>query len=232
MTKREREGIFERAATSNPLCGIKTKISKGYGASNALMVVDSGLELIDADLAGVREEQDGFLLLAGTTLPPNDELYVAVYIKAEADKFHQRLQRMVEIGNAQADGDNNALTLPAHNVRNNNCAIVVTWEDGKLYLRNKGHWNDDVRSIELNKFGPGIAVDRVAVAVYPPSRDAARSLNVRTYISYIAKLFRQDKIHEIHPWESGEADFESFKVKLEEFDLAELRSRIQALGCY
>ena len=231
MTKRSREAVFEKAAQKCSLLGPNFKMSKGYGASNALMVVDLGLELLDADLVGVKEDHDSFLLMAGTMLPPKDELYVAVYIKSDAKEFHNRLKSMLEYGLEQDIGDKEASGPPC-NVKNNNCAILVAWEDGNLYIRNKGHWIGDAHSIKISDYGPGIKADRVSVAVYPPSRDAARSLNIRTYISYIARLFRQEKVNEIHPWETTDTDFEHFKVNLNDLDLAEIRSKIEALGVY
>jgi 5-methylcytosine-specific restriction enzyme B len=230
MELKELKKLFLEHVEKNPLVTSKSKIAKGYGASNSIKIVESGVELIDADMDRILPDIDCFVLITSTKLPPNDDLYVAVFIRKDASTFHQKLEEMITIGK-QEEAANIPKNKKTHAIINNNTAILVS-PDGKLYLRNKGRWVGSKDEIDLNSFAPCVAIDRVEIAVYPLQRDAARSLNIRTYISYLSKLFGHDYVHEIHPWTVEESDLDKYKVDLSNLAVNTINKRIEELGYY
>jgi hypothetical protein len=114
--------------------------------------------------------------------------------------------------------------------RNNNTVIYLA-QDGKLYLRNKDFWHS-LRNVDLHSIGPGIPVDEVVVAVWPPAAVVPRTLVAGEFIGYLARLFPRDRIHEIHPWGTERELPETMRRKPSALDIKDIRQAIEAMGGY
>lgn len=222
MERNQRNKLFLNALKSSPLLGGSTrwKFSQGTGISNRPTAVPLGLELIDADLAGVDvskaattgAEHDGFVLWGTTILPPGNELFIAVYIRRDRDAFVRRLADMATLK------------------RNNNVAILASQSDRKLYLRNEQRWVDVEDPSVLASFGPGIEPDRVEYAVYRTSSQASRGFSVGAFVAFLGELFPPKIIHEIFPWPAESEVHEGFTRTPADIPLDEIREGIKKRG--
>lgn len=113
--------------------------------------------------------------------------------------------------------------------RNNNVRFYLA-DDGKLYLGNKDFWEN----LTFNKegIGPAIEVDRILLAVYPPTPSTQRSLFVRDFVGYFATLVGREKIEEIQPWPDEASTTLVTRRTPQSVPLSELTQRIQKLGRY
>jgi 5-methylcytosine-specific restriction protein B len=221
MTRKERQLAFEAHLKNAGLIQPGWRVAKGFGASNSLTVAEPGLELIDADLTSVTSA-DGYVFISSIGVPPGNELYVAVYVKSDAAVFSERLKAMPE-----AAKDASLLKL---NSPNNNNVVILVARDGRMYLRNKGHWVDSLPNVDLKPFSPGINVDRVDIAIYPPTASAFKSLLMQEFVGYLAGLFGKKKLHEVLPWPADFKVNEAMRRSPAEIDMAEISSSIGKLG--
>jgi hypothetical protein len=233
MERNQRNKLFVSSLKSSALLGgsSKWKFSQGTGISNRPTVVPLGLELIDADLAGVDLSKvstpgagyDGFVLWGTTILPPGNELFIAVYIHRDRDKFARRLADMVT---AAKSGDSR------YAERNNNVAVLASQVDKKLYLRNKERWDDVEDPSALTAFGPGIEPDRVEYAVYRTTSLASRGFSVGAFVAFLGEIFPPKIIHEISPWPAESEVPPGFTRNPADVPLDDIRDGIRKRGGY
>lgn len=233
MERNQRNKLFVGSLKSSALVSgsPKWKFSQGTGISNRPTVVPLGLELIDADLAGVDLSKagapgagyEGFVLWGTTILPPGNELFIAVYIQRDRDKFVGRLADMAAAGKA---GE------PQYAVRNNNVAVLASQVDKKLYLRNKERWDDVEDPSALAAFGAGIEADRVEYAVYRTTSLASRGLSVGAFVAFLGEIFPSKIIHEISPWPAESEVPPGFNRNPADVPIADIREGIKKRGGY
>lgn len=191
------------------------KMSKLFGVSNRAILIEGGLQVGVGNLDSWNVAPKGIIFASLLRFPPADEIYFALIIKKDCDKFVQRLQSMKEIairqqrekaglfssGEEEDNEGSSTVTISEIVYRErNNLVVIYLGDDGKIYLRNKGFWNS--LPIDRSSFGPPIDVDQVLFAVYPPEPSAKRNLLVRDFVGYFVSLVGRDRVEEMQPWES------------------------------
>jgi len=227
MDRDKRLRVFKKTLQHSKFIGPNCKFAQGTGNSNSPTVVELGLELIDADLRNV-DNPDGYLFWGTIGVLPRHEVYIAAYITnpESVEAISQRLAQMLEIG-AKPEEEQGPIKYGQFN---NNVAILVARKDGLLYFRNKERWVHEADDSILEHFGPGVPVDRVEVAIYPPDRVAAQGLTIRTFIASLKELFRVDDIHEVRPWEPESTENQHPAPVLTSISLETLKNDIRSRG--
>jgi 5-methylcytosine-specific restriction protein B len=213
MSFRERVDAFAAAVTES--FGVARKdFRESFGVSNSAKVIEGGVQLGVSNLENFSEKSGQLVLGSILRFPPEDEVYFAIRVKGDVKALVERLDAMKVRGAAQKasgksaaaeDEDNEAAASEgaaptgeiAYAERNNNAAIYLA-HDGRLYVRNKRFW-DSLR-FDLATVGPGVEVDQILVAVWPPAASARRSLLAREFVGYLGSLVGRDKVHELQVW--------------------------------
>jgi 5-methylcytosine-specific restriction enzyme B len=166
----------------------QTRSSKLFGVSNSAKIVEGGIQLGVTNLDNVRESTDGFILSCVMKFPPEDEVYFAVLIRGDRATFVARLADMKSLGArakaageavpAESEEENAEPEGPSirYSARNNLVPVYIA-RDGRVYVRNAGFW--DSLDFDLSTVGPGIAVDSIAVALYPHTAPPPNATIVR-----------------------------------------------------
>lgn len=102
-------------------------------------------------------------------------------------------------------------------------------EDGRIYLLNKGEW-EDMSDVDLRLQGPGIAPDSILVAVYPPALSVSRSIGAREFLAYLSRMAGPGKLHELPVWPGATTLPDAMRRSPAELPLTELATAISAAG--
>lgn len=217
----------------------QTRSSKLFGVSNSAKIVEGGIQLGVTNLDNVRESTDGFILSCVMKFPPEDEVYFAVLIRGDRATFVARLADMKSLGAtakaageavpAESEEENAEPEGPSirYSARNNLVPVYIA-RDGRVYVRNAGFW--DSLDFDLSTVGPGIAVDSIAVTLYPPAASARRSLLAREIVGYLGRLVGQEKVHELRVWEDVSAVSAEMRRLPTSLKIEEIEEAIAALG--
>jgi 5-methylcytosine-specific restriction protein B len=219
----------------------QTRASKLFGVSNSAKIVEGGIQLGVTNLDGVRDGADGFILACVMKFPPEDEVYFAVLVRRDQASFLARLADMKRLGAAakaasegesaegEEDGGEPAGSTIRYSARNNLVPVYIA-RDGRIYVRNAGFW--DSLDFDLSAVGPGVEVDSIAVALYPPAASARRSLLAREIVGYLGRLVGQEKVHELRVWEDVAAVSPEMRRLPTSLNIGEIESAVAALGGY
>lgn len=207
--------------------GADVKSNELYGISNSAKVVSGGIQIGAANLELFSQDSDARVFYCLIRFFPNDEVYFAIHVKRGLVQLNACLQEMKSLaGQSPLDG----YTF-AESGRNNNAAIGLA-NDGKLYLRNKGHW--DNLSFDRTILGPetgrGVDVDAITVAYYPNEPSARRSLLAREFVGYLGKFIGREKIHELSPWSEESNVLPEMRRDPKDIPINEIKLNITALG--
>lgn len=215
MTLEERQRKFLEASHKYFGGTKKTRTNKLFGVSNSAKIVEGGVQLGVPNLKAVREDTDAdaFIFACVMKFPPEDEVYFSVLIRKDKANFQKRLAEMMRMGavakNAsdnksedENEEDSNEAEKTFKYNHSNHVVAVYLAGDGRLWMRNSGFWNS--LKFDLSPFGPGVEPDEIAVALYPPTASARRSLLAREFIGWLGALAGQEKIHEISVWDDAE----------------------------
>ena len=241
MQLQERQKAFLNAVKERFGATKKTKINQAFGVSNSAKIIEGGVQLGVPNLENFGEDVDSFLLLCLIRFPPEDELYFAVRVAGDVGVLKARLDEMRRLGQeAKAKGKPNepedfalegeeagAAPAIAYREVNNLVATYLAAEDGRLYFRNKQFW-DSLR-FDLSAVGPGVRVDEVAIAIYPPAASARRSTLAREFVGYLGKMVGRTKVHEVDAFPDERAVGESMRRMPATLDVKELRRQIEAM---
>lgn len=213
MSLIERQKKFLKAAQKHFGTSKSVKPRELFGVSNSAKIVEGGIQLGVVNLNGVKDDLEAVILGCVLKFPPEDEVYFAVLIRKDKDKFVARLKQMKELGETAKPSstvDNFSLAssvLEEESEVNdssikysdsNNLVRIYQAADGRLWLRNSGFWNS--LNIDLTPFGPGVEPDEIVVALYPPAASARRSLLAREFIGWLGNLVGTEKTHELVIW--------------------------------
>lgn len=237
MSLSERRQQFEAASRSDPLITSRTKFHRLFGVSNSAKVIGRGLQLGVVNLDNVASDVEGFAFACKMVFPPEDEVYFTAYVRSGAAAMVMRLEEMKHLGTAQpaaADDDAEAESPEdssgiAYAKRNNN-VVVVLGPDGQLHLRNREFW--DELPEDLSPFGPSIAVDKINVALFPPSASARRSLLAREFVGYLGNIVGREKVHELRVWDDATAVSQEMQRMPASVPLAQIEASVAASGGY
>lgn len=215
MTLEERQRKFLEASHKYFGGTKKTRTNKLFGVSNSAKIVEGGVQLGVANLKAVRADTDvdAFIFACVMKFPPEDEVYFSVLIRKDKANFQKRLAEMMRLGAIAKKNPDNKTDDEIEEESNeserafkyndsNHVVAVYLGGDGRLWMRNSGFWNS--LKFDLSPFGPGVEPDEIAVALYPPTASARRSLLAREFIGWLGALAGQEKIHEISVWDDAE----------------------------
>ena len=245
----ERQRLFLEAAQEH--FGISTKVRprEMFGVSNSAKIVEGGIQLGVVNLEGVKEDSEALILGCVLRFPPEDEVYFAVLVKKDRASLVTRLTEMKRLGAAlkaskavaavpapefaleSPDDMSAASELPGgamkYRDRNNNVSVYLA-KDGRLWLRNAQFW--DSLNIDLSSCGPSTEPDKIAVALYPPTASARRSLLAREFIGWLGALVGQQKIHELSVWRDVATLGPDMRRKPSSIPVADIEAAVSALG--
>lgn len=247
MSYRERVDAFGAAVTS--AFGISKKAFRAsFGVSNSAKVIEGGVQLGVSNLNSFTDKQGQMVLGSILRFPPEDEVYFAIRVKGDVSALAARLDAMKAKGAAlkaagkappadddeDEDGaddvsvdDGRASGNVPYSDRNNN-AVVYLAHDGLLYLRNKKFW--ETLRFDLSSVGPGVEVDEILVAVWPPAASARRSLLAREFVGYLGSLVGRDKVHELQVWTDAGAVSEDMRRMPATLALGDIEASVAAQG--
>lgn len=217
MSLRERVEAFSEVARARFGVLRKKDLRQNFGVSNGAKIVEGGIQLGVSNLDGFTAATGQFVMGCMIRFPPEDEVYFAIQVKSDLNTLVARLEEMksrgaaqkaaagapgLDLGDAEEDVDEpEGELLYSHR---NNLTPVYLATDGRLYLRNKKFW--DSLKFDLSTVGPGVEIDQIVVAVWPPAASARRSLLARQFVGYLASLVGREKVHEVQVWSDvGEA---------------------------
>lgn len=242
MSFRERVDAFADAVT-NAFGVARKEFRESFGVSNSAKVIEGGVQLGVSNLENFSEKSGQLVLGSILRFPPEDEVYFAIRVKGDARVLIERLNAMKAKGAAQKasgkvpasdedDGDAAVEEAPPtgdipYAERNNN-AVVYLAHDGRLYLRNKRFW-DSLR-FDLETVGPGVEIDQILVAVWPPAASARRSLLAREFVGYLGSLVGREKVHELQVWTDAGGVSEDMRRMPATLALGEIEKAVEAQG--
>ncbi len=243
MSFKERVEAFGNAVTA--AFGMPKKdFRASFGVSNSAKVIEGGVQIGVSNLESFSEKNDQLVLGSILRFPPEDEVYFAIRVKGDVRSLVGRLEAMKAKGAAlkvagkavsgddeddAAEGSDFAAALDEipYAERNNN-AVVYLAHDGRLYLRNKRFW-DSLR-FDLTTVGPGVEVDQIQVAFWPPAASARRSLLAREFVGYLGSLVGRDKVHELEVWKDAGAVSPEMRRMPRSLALSDIEAAIAAQG--
>lgn len=239
----ERQQQFLREAQKHFHAAKGTRISKLFGVSNSAKIVSGGVQIGVANLNAAKDDDEAFIIASVMKFPPEDEVYFAILVRKDKDKFFKRLAEMKELGtaakasaaaaateDADADGEDDAdqAGKPFKYSNRNNLVPVYLAEDGLLWMRNSGFWNS--LDFERSPFGPGAEPDEIVVALYPPTASARRSLLAREFIGWLGSLVGSQKTHELPVWTDTATLSPNMRRMPASISVADIEAAVAALG--
>lgn len=227
MNLKERQKVFGQALKADSAFTPTTKFSKSYGFANTAKVIAKGIMLGGPNLQEFGPEIDGSVMAFVIRFLPDDEVYFAVEVRSDVAGLRARLEQMVTLGNAS---ETTAIPgqKPVEYSKSNNNVKVFLARDGLLYLRNEGFW--DSLDFDLSVVGPGIVIDRVLVALWPPATLTRRSSLAREFVGYLGKYIGREKIHELTPWPDELAVRPGMRRMPYAIPISEIRESIEKQG--
>lgn len=234
----ERQKAFEEAVKAHFGVTKRTKVNQAFGVSNSAKVIEGGIQLGVPNVDKWEpEDVDGFVLLCVIRFPPEDEVYFAIQVRSGIDHMSHRLAEMRRlgaeakarelVGGATDEEETEGNGELAYSARNNLVAAYLA-QDGKLYFRNKGFWSS--LKFDLSSVGPAVAVDGIAVAIYPPAASARRSMLAREFVGYLGKFVGREKVHELDVWPDAMSISPAMRRMPGSIPVAEIRRDVEALG--
>lgn len=226
MDQNQKLQLLEEATREFAGNDLKHKISQLYGVSNSAKIIGGGLQIGGSNLEKISQEIESCIFYCVMRFFPDEEVYFAIHIREGLKELYALLD---ELTNRVGE---KPLSTFEYAGRNNNVAIALANRTGKLYLRNKGHWdNIDQEIAGLDKLtGDGVTLDEISVAFYPPKPGVTRSQLAREFVGYLGAFVGKEKVSELHPWpEEGGASSSMTRAPLS-VDLAEIKTVIKNQG--
>lgn len=244
MQLQERQRAFLEAVKERFKATKKTKVTQAFGVSNSAKVIEGGIQLGVSNLENFGEDVDAYLLLCVIRFPPEDEVYFALRVVSGLAPMAERLADMKRLGAAakpkdKSDGEGEDEESGeetqssdsggiAYSHRNNLAVCYLAATDGRMYFRNKRFWES--LKFDLSTMGPAVAVDEIAVAIYPPAASARRSTLAREFVGYLAKMIGRTRVHEIDAFPDERAVGDSMRRMPAILDVMNIRTHIEGLG--
>jgi 5-methylcytosine-specific restriction protein B len=237
MSAEERQSQFEVAIRAQPGIRPEARIAKNFGFSNSARVIEGGLfactnnlEAYSAGLATGRIAPiEQFIFLCVLTFPPQDEVYFAVTVTAEADRINKGLLKIFHEGEAR--NKQLAAASKKSGSISNNVKFYIT-DTGDIFFHN----HDFRESLRSAPGGPTLdpdcmaKIDSILFAIWPPAASARRSLIAREFVGYLGSLIGREKVHELRVW----ADAASVSPGMQRFPptipVAEIEAAVTSLG--
>ena len=236
----ERQQQFLKEAQQHFHAKKESRTNKLFGVSNSAKVVSGGVQIGVANLNSAKDDAEAFIIATVMKFPPEDEVYFAVLIRKDRDKFLTRLAEMKKLGAAakagvateEADADTeeevDEAGKPFKYSNRNNLVPIYLDANGLLWMRNSGFWNS--LDFDRGPFGPAAEPDEIVVALYPPTASARRSLLAREFIGWLGSLVGSQKIHELQVWTDTATLSSAMRRMTTSIPVADIETAVKALG--
>ena len=236
----ERQQQFLKEAQQHFHAKKESRTNKLFGVSNSAKVVSGGVQIGVANLNSAKDDAEAFIIATVMKFPPEDEVYFAVLIRKDKDKFLTRLAEMKRLGAAakagvateEADADTeeevDEAGKPFKYSNRNNLVPIYLDVNGLLWMRNSGFWNS--LDFDRSLFGPAAEPDEIVVALYPPTASARRSLLAREFIGWLGSLVGSQKIHELQVWTDTATLSSAMRRMPTSIPVADIETAVKALG--
>lgn len=242
----ERQRAFTHAVQVAFGASEHSKVNNCFGVSNSAKVIEGGIQLGVPNLDSIKPAMDTWVLNCLIRFPPEDEVYFALKVQGDLANLRARLDNMKRLGagaptaaaggDDEGDGDDGGAVAVAgappvaiaYSARNNVTATYLAAADGKLYFRNKKFWES--LNFDMVNVGPGVTVDEIAVAVYPPDASARRSMLAREFVGYLGKFVGRHKVRELEVWPDAKSVSPTMRRMPDTVPVADIRRAIEDMG--
>lgn len=217
-TLKERQDLYRAAAKSDGRIENTWHRTLGVGASNVAMVVEGGMLIgvSNLDTFERKREAQGLAMTSMIRYPPADEVYFTLRIQTDIESVFSRMDAIRQT--RASEGKNPGF--------NNTRLYLAT--DGKAYLSTE--FVDALDATTLAALGPGIEVEGMSYAIYPPDPRRQRSRLASEMVGYISDLIGPEKIEEIAPWPMEDAVRPSMKRMPATLATAEIEQDVREQG--
>lgn len=237
MSSATRQQQFEQVITARTEVLPGARIAKNFGFSNSARVIEGGLfactnnlEAYSANLAaGKTPPLPQFVFLCVLTFPPQDEVYFAISVRAEADRVNNGLLKVFH------EGEERNRQLVASGKKpgsiSNNVKFYIT-DTGDLFFHNYD-FMETLRPAESElPLDPDCKakVDSILFSIWPPAASARRSLLAREFVGYLGDLIGRDKIHELRVWIDAETVSADMQRMPQTLPVAAIEAAVTAAG--
>lgn len=230
MSFADRQKQFRAAIEAN--VGEGARLAENFGFSNSARVIEGGLFACTNNLQNyskrIAADPDSgaaaFVFLCVLTFPPQDEVYFAITVRAEADRVNAGLVQLHD----QVVARNAELKAAGRTEGsiNNNVKFFLT-ESGQIWFDNE--FTDSLKDAELDPARLA-RVDSIDFAIWPPTVSARRSLLAREFVGYLGRLVGRDRVHEREIWAAETAVGPLMQRMPTALDPAAIRAGIASLG--
>lgn len=237
MSLQERQRQFEAAVESFPGISPEARIARNFGFSNSARVIEGGLFACTNNLEAYSEKLavgtvtplKQFIFLCVLTFPPQDEVYFAITVGADANRVNSGLTKLFNEGKQR----NDELVAAGRKTGSisNNVKFYIT-SDSRIYFHN----NDFQETLRPEAGRTPLdeecmaSIDSVLFAIWPPSASARRSLLARDFVGYLGSLVGREKVHELPVWTDGETLGASMRRMPASIPVAEIEATVAKLG--
>jgi 5-methylcytosine-specific restriction protein B len=239
MSAEERQQQFEVAIRAQPGIQPEARVAKNFGFSNSARVIEGGLFACTNNMqtyseklaAGKEAPLEQFIFLCVLTFPPQDEVYFAIVVTAEADRINKGLLKLFHEDTAR----NKKLAAAARKTGSisNNVKFYIT-DTGDIFFH-----NHDFRESLRGGSGGGpldpacmAKVDSILFSIWPPAASARRSLLAREFVGYLGSLIGREKVHELRVWADAGAVSPGMQRLPATIPIAEIETAVATLGGY
>lgn len=241
MSVESRQKQFIEAVKADPAWTPQSNLRSLFGISNSARIIEEGLFIGTVNFErGFSAGTEQVVFTCQMTLPPQDEVFFAVFVKNEFSLLAKRLGGMLEAAGpgataeaSQAAGEEafEPETLAAgaipYSPKNNNVRFYLA-DDGRLYMRNKDYWTS--MNFSRESVGPAPFVDKIVFSIYPPAPSARRSLLAREFVGYLGHLIGPEKVHEAEVWQDETAITDDMRRMPSTIPIHAIETAIEAMG--
>ena len=232
MDTQERQRRYREAVVAALPAASGRRMHDAYGISNSAKVVAGGLFAFNVNFDNLAGSVDQVVVNCLLSFPPEDQVYFSLIVNSGMPTLLARLDEMRAAGNAQvqtASGAGHAAVPDALSyARKNNNVKGYVAGDGRLYLRNKGFWED--MPANPSSVSRPVVIDQVLYGIYPSAASARRSLLARQFVGYLGTLIGADKVHELQPWPDSSAVDANMRRMPETLSSDEIEKAVGELG--
>ncbi|MGO7449463.1 McrB family protein [Rhizobium ruizarguesonis] len=237
MSAEERQQQFEASIRAQPGIRPEGRIAKNFGFSNSARVIEGGLfactnnlEAYSAGLAAGRTLPiEQFIFLCVLTFPPQDEVYFAITVTAQADRINKGLLKLFH------EGEERNKQLVAASKKpgsiSNNVKFYIT-DTGDIYFHNHDFRNSLRNAPGEPTLDPDCMakIDSILFTIWPPAASARRSLLAREFVGYLGSLIGREKVHELHVWADASAVSPGMQRLPATIPVGEIETAVRTLG--
>ncbi len=249
----KRQELYRQALKNDKSATPNTSFRDAFGVSNSAKIIGRGFFCFNLNLESLGPSVDQLVVHCLLRFPPEDEIYFSIIIKKDMPQLRARLAEMKAVGTSKpwkrpgdadeveddSDQDQSGAasapeSLPQspdgldYAAKNNNVKGYLA-QDGRLYLRNKGFF--DELPEDLGTISRPVAIEKIVFAIYPPAAAARRSLLAREFVGYLGSLIGRENIHEARSvWPETNAVSPEMARMPDTIDLPGIEAAVSALG--